>query len=674
MTAGHPPSDPLLRLADELAQLGSRLELVSVELRRSRRDGASSPTAAAAPTPPPVVQPTVPPAQAHPRPPVQPTIPAQQPYPAIQPYPAAAPLPVAPPMARPVPVPNALVTAAAKAEPAKQDGPAEAGAAAFAAWNPVGDPGSPPPPPPPIRTLFERLSKDGAGSRLLAWVGGAITLLGVVLLLILAVQRGYLGPLPRVLGGAGLGIGLIGIGLWLHRSPAGRTGAFALAATGIAALYLDSVAATSLYDFLPAWAGLVLGLAVAGGGLLLAARWDSQLLGVGVVVACAVCAPVITDGFTPLLVAFLLVLLAATTPAQLRRSWPGLAVAAGVPPLVAGLIADFMAYNHQVLGKGDPLPTAGAALAAALVGTAVAVLTARRRPEDAVPIALLVGAPAPALAAAPVLDRPYAAGIAGVVALLTLAVWVAGRRRLPARFVAVAGAVAGLALFQATATALDGSARSTSLLGEAAVFAFVATRLRTKGTLLVSALFGAVGTVLALVLVVPPELLFDAPGPHHLVDGSTLAAGLTSSLMLALFAVALPWASYRLGVLPTPATNPPAWLAAGVTVLYGAAGAVLCAALLIAPDRGGFLVGHVLVTVSWTVVALVLLLRGIDVLPLRVSGLVLVGAAVAKLVLFDLRELDGMARVAAFLCAGLILLAAGTRYARLVADRRLATD
>jgi uncharacterized membrane protein len=47
----------------------------------------------------------------------------------------------------------------------------------------------------------------------------------------------------------------------------------------------------------------------------------------------------------------------------------------------------------------------------------------------------------------------------------------------------------------------------------------------------------------------------------------------------------------------------------------------------------------------------------------------LVVAALAKLVLFDLSSLDGMARVMAFLFAGLVLLAAGTRYARLVATR-----
>ena len=49
--------------------------------------------------------------------------------------------------------------------------------------------------------------------------------------------------------------------------------------------------------------------------------------------------------------------------------------------------------------------------------------------------------------------------------------------------------------------------------------------------------------------------------------------------------------------------------------------------------------------------------------------LALVGAALAKLVLFDLASLNGIPRVLAFLVAGLVLLAAGSRYARLVAAR-----
>jgi uncharacterized membrane protein len=105
----------------------------------------------------------------------------------------------------------------------------------------------------------------------------------------------------------------------------------------------------------------------------------------------------------------------------------------------------------------------------------------------------------------------------------------------------------------------------------------------------------------------------------------------------------------------------------GLGMLYGVAVATLAVVLLALPDRTGFLTGHVAVTVSWTVAALVLLARGLTSVPLRTAGMSLVGAAVAKLVLFDLATLDGVARVVAFLGAGLVLLAAGTRYARLVA-------
>ena len=72
-------------------------------------------------------------------------------------------------------------------------------------------------------------------------------------------------------------------------------------------------------------------------------------------------------------------------------------------------------------------------------------------------------------------------------------------------------------------------------------------------------------------------------------------------------------------------------------------------------------------TLSWTVVAAVLLARGVRRPAMRVAGMVLVAAAVAKLILFDLVAWTDL-RVAAFLGAGLLLLAAGTRYARLVAE------
>jgi len=154
--------------------------------------------------------------------------------------------------------------------------------------NPTGPIPSWPALPPPKPRLWER---EGAGSRLLAWVGGIVTLAGVVLLLVLAIQRGYLGPLPRVLLGAGLGLALIGIGMRLRPSPAARTGAYALAATGFGVLYLDVIAATTLFEFFLPAVGLGVGLAVAAFGLGLAARWDTQGFATFVVPSCAVCSP-----------------------------------------------------------------------------------------------------------------------------------------------------------------------------------------------------------------------------------------------------------------------------------------------------------------------------------------------------------------------------------------------
>jgi uncharacterized membrane protein len=144
--------------------------------------------------------------------------------------------------------------------------------------------------------------------------------------------------------------------------------------------------------------------------------------------------------------------------------------------------------------------------------------------------------------------------------------------------------------------------------------------------------------------------------------------GLTG-LMLAAAAITLCWAIFRLGVIPDDDHAPHGWIPAGLLALYGSTAALLAVGLLIHPDRTGFLLGHVFVTVSWTIGAFFLLLRGVDSVALRVAGLSLVAAALVKLVLFDLSSLDGMARVAAFLVAGLVLLAAGTRYAKLVAAR-----
>jgi uncharacterized membrane protein len=483
----------------------------------------------------------------------------------------------------------------------------------------------------------------------------------VVLLLILAIQRGYLGPLPRVLLGGGLGLVLAGIGALLHRSPTARTGAYALTATGIAVLYLDVLAATSLYEFLPPWGGLVTALAVTAGGIALAGAWNSQLLAVFVVVCSAASAPVITKGFDATLLSFLLVLLLGTTPVQLVKRWSGLAVAAGTPPVVVALVNVGLAMNDRF--DGDATTTAILAGATSAIMIILATATTIRRPDDEFTTLMLFLAPVPGMFAAILLPRVGAAILPAAIGVLLVGVW-ALRARLPRAFALSAGAIAALAFTQATATAFDGDARAIAFLAEALIVTLLAVRTRLAVALLPAALFGTVGLVLGLGFAARPDLVLR---PRWLLDtGAIVSLGLTGATIAAT-AITLCWAGYR---LTDGEHTPHGWVPAGLLALYGMAAALLSVGLLVSPGRDGFLLGHVLVTVSWTVGALVLLLRGIDSVPMRVAGLSLVVAALAKLVLFDLSSLDGLARVAAFLVAGLVLLAAGARYAKLVATRQ----
>lgn len=510
-----------------------------------------------------------------------------------------------------------------------------------------------------------RLGASLEPSRVLAWGGAGVTLLGVVFLLVLAVQQDWLGPAARVAGGAVLAALLVAAGWWMHRrsrgeatGDAGRIAAYALATTGFAALFLDVVAATTLHGFVSAPAGLGTGLLVSVAGLALADRWRARPLALGVVLSSAVCAPLITQLPDALLVGFLVLLQVAAAPVQVRRGWPSLALAAGVPVVLAALVATAWGSAFH-----DPVLVVAVSLAV-LVGVVIAAITAGARPEaDRTAIGLLVAAPTPAFLAGPLLLEAPAAGLlgAGTTALL-LAIW-AVARFVPAfrgwlshRFTTAVGAMAAIAAGQTTVTAVDSTSWATALLCEALVLGVGAFLLRSTGVLLGASCYAAFGFLLALAGEAPLTALLwhgDAPG----------VPGLLCGLLLVAAAVLLPAAAVRVGEVPT---SPLLWSVTGLVLLHGAASATMAACLLVADTRDGFLTAHILITLSWVVAAIALLLRGVRHKHLRVAGLVLIAASLAKLLLFDLATLDGVARVVAFLCAGLILLAAGSRYARLL--------
>ncbi|WP_433277173.1 DUF2339 domain-containing protein [Pseudonocardia xinjiangensis] len=510
--------------------------------------------------------------------------------------------------------------------------------------------------PNPARTARARSAISGA--RLLAWVGGGVTLLGVVLLLVLAASRGWFSPPARVTTGALLGIALVGIGLWLHCRENARAGALALAATGLATLYLVVAAATVLYGYLPVVPALLVELLVAAAGLGLADRWRSQLLGAGVVAGAALLAPVIVADWR--LVALALALQLAALPVVLRRRWHVLMLLAAAGPVLFGsAVGALVAVNEEAA-------TIAVVLGALAVGLSTAVPAARLLPRG--PVAGLVAAtPVPVLATAAALGD-WGGGAVAAVAALALGGF-AMTPGLDHLLRTVGITAAAVALFEATLVAVDGSGATVLLLGQAVVLAVLAAVLRSRLPLNIAMAYGAVGSLLALAQDAPLAALVQFPAfPYHQGGRGVLLTGAGVSVLVLVLAVALLVAAGRVDLIRPDPASAPLWVPIGVVGLYGATSLVVTVALLLSPDRAGFTGGHAVATVSWTVAALVLLARGISRPALRITGLVLVAAAVAKLVLFDLVALDGLARVAAFLGAGLVLLAAGTRYARLVAE------
>jgi uncharacterized membrane protein len=549
--------------------------------------------------------------------------------------------------------------------------PADPGGGPRAPWGDAGPVAAPTAPSRPARSPL-------SGARVLAWTGAGVTLLGVVLLLALAVSRGWFAPPARVAGGALLGVALIGLALRLHRRTEAQVGALALAGTGFATLYLVVAAATEQYGYLAPVPALLVALLVAAGGLGLADRWRAQLLGVGVVIGAALLAPVLVGGW--LLVALVLALQLAALPVVLRRRWPVLALVAAAGPVLYGAAVGVLA------DAAERAPTVAVAVGALVAALATALPAARVL--AARPVGVLVAAsPVPALAASGAWEGWGGAAVAAVAAVALAAfaaalgtggrepVEQAGRPSTVRALRVVAVAAAAVALFQATFVAFEGSTATMLLLGQAVVAAVLAAQLRARLPLAVGTAYGAIGVLIALGqdaplegLVHHPSAAYAGPGTGPLVVGAAVSA-----LVLAL-AVVLLVAAARVGMVRADTGSAPLWAPACLVGLYGATSLVVTLALLVSDDRTGFTAGHALVTVSWTVVALVLLARGIRTPAPRIAGMVLVAAAVAKLVLFDLVALDGLARVAAFLGAGLVLLAAGTRYARMVAEATPADD
>lgn len=519
-----------------------------------------------------------------------------------------------------------------------------------------------PVPPPPAAAGTPR--SEGWIGKALAVAGVAVTLVGVVLLLVLAAQAGILAPGVRVGAGAALSIALVGVGWRLSQRPGGRVGAIALAATGIAAAYIDVIAVTTIYGWVPAAAGLAIAALVAGGGLTLARRWESEHLGLLVLVPLIGLAPAVAGGITLLVVGFMLALSAASLPVQLGRDWVGLhaaRVAAATLPLLVALVA---------VGSDDAevawlAGACGIAAVLALVG-ALLLLPQSRRP---VAMALLTAAGTlPVLSLSLAADRVTSAVMAAALAAALLGVVLVGDR-LPAVTGAVRqiwGALAAASALIAVTGAFDGPVAAPVLLAMAVVVAVVGRR---SGAARWSAMgFAAVGALYYLDNA-PIATMFSATELTTSIAVSTLV----SSLLLGACAAVVTWSWTARGALDGDVVRL-LWAGAAIAGLYAVTMFAVTAGVLLGGEEYGFFAGHVVATICWIGVAAAVLRYAAGVpradrsLPIG-GGMALVAAAVAKVFLFDLGTLDGIFRVVVFIVVGLVLLGMGAGYARLLAQQ-----
>jgi len=582
---------------------------------------------------------------------------------------AADSAPAPEPTARPIP------TSTQAASPAPPPSPAPSTSPAVPAARPVAAPDTTRPRAPrePLFTFPELSSADLFGARALALAGGVVTLLGIVFFFVLAVNRGWIGPVGRVGLGATASLLVFGSGFELRRRYGSVDSALAAVGVGIAGGFVTLLAAAALYDLLPDYAALLVCAGIASVGLATALAWKSQMVaGFGLIGAMLVPVAVAAQGGLSVLgTAFVAVVFAATAAVSVRLRWRELLIAGGVVslPQIAALAAQ-SEYHGQAPARVVVLVAVFAAL---YVATGVACQLGRAReglgqiPTSFILSGGLLAALATARLYSDVRDEGIAFAVIASAFGLTSAVLYSRRatRDLSAYLAAIGLTVGAVAL----ADLLTGQPLVYAWTAEAALLSWLARRVRELRYQVWSVVYLALALVHVMVLDVPPTHLFSEVSRP--AAGSLTAVAL--AVALAVFAFyARPWEegfTDRGGLYGLIAPffsafenaqrvmrSAAFWLA-GVLWAYAVSLGLLAA-------FSSFDWAHVAVAGWWSVAGLGIVVAGLrlDFAELRYGGLDWLAVTTASVLLFDALAVSEPQKFWAFLVVGAALFAAGLAY------------
>jgi uncharacterized membrane protein len=545
---------------------------------------------------------------------------------------------------------------------------------------------APPPPPQPIPTrpypappepqrrpsIWERDVDLGGllGAKGLAWAGGIVTVLGVVFFFVLAVNRGWIGPVERVGLGALASLLVFSAGLWVHRRFGPVYSAYGAVGAGIAGGYATLVAAAALYDLVSDLGALAIAGGIASVGLVTSLRWGSELVaGIGLIGATLVPMMVLfEEDLSPIGTAFAGIVFAATAAVGIRRTWARLVAAGFVASLVQIAI---------LVGDGSPTDWDRVVLAGLFSALYVAAGWGLNRAADGLPslsaslvivAGVLAGATGAALFAGD--DRGWAMLVAALAfgGLAAALFPRPGDRDLSALLGAIALALVAVGL----AIVVSGPSLAIAWAAEAAVLAWLARRIDEPRYWIASLVYLGAAAVEAT-LQAPPSNLYEAVSDPAASALAPFAVAVGGGLVAF---YSREWAERREAPSGFFAYLEPViawfrathaewrtmtgWLA-GIAAVFAASLSVLGLAQFLddSPVQLAFERGQVFVIALWGVVALGLVLaeRRLDELQLRVAGLLLAAATLVHAAAMGVGVLEGDRRGAALLVAAAGLLA-----------------
>jgi Predicted membrane protein (DUF2339) len=228
---------------------------------------------------------------------------------------------------------------------------------------PVMPPAAPPrPPAPPFD--WGKVADQLFAARTLAWAGGLATVLGIILLFVMAASRGWITPTMRVGIGVVVSLAVLGAAIEFDRRSWRSDAILAAAGVGIAGLYASLWAATSLYHLVASAAAAPLAGLIAALAVAVALRIRQEPLAVFGMSAAMLAPVLVSEDVTTGGVLFGAVMLAAGIPLFVRTGWRLLVTAVWAIGFAETLA--LLALSAGDVGFGGPV-VAAAVMAALIV-------------------------------------------------------------------------------------------------------------------------------------------------------------------------------------------------------------------------------------------------------------------------------------------------------------------